>query len=398
MGARSMPTGKRDDGELEERIETGSSSEEADGTVETTEEEFYDPKESAAETLERFLGDKIPGETEDIQGDKDKAKEGLEPDGLLDEKPAPKKEELGEDIDPELLPPERFDAKAKQAFMNSPKGVRRALNRAVRDLEGMATRTNQEAHSVLREWAPLREAIQPFASKWAEMGVGIVPGVLQLAAVQQKLTDPNEQVREAEYLKLAERSRIDIVKLAQLEQQRRGIPLAEDGGINTHPAFQQQGVNSPLLSKVQALESQLEQLSLEREVAPIVSEMEAVRNEKDPTTGNWKYPALQNETFLNSVKPRVSELVGTSPGLSYGQALRQAHDEMISNLLGDSYRASPNRLPASTNTQNRALGAGFSVRGRPAPSLSPSELEIPDAVGKDAKSSLAWFLNNSRGG
>lgn len=393
-----MSTGKRDDGELEERVETGSSSEETDGTVEATEEEFYDPKESAAETLERFLGDKIPGESEEIQGNKDKAQE-LEPEGLLDEKPAPKKEELGEDIDPELLPPDRFDARAKQAFMNAPKGVRRALNRAVRDLEGMATRTNQEAHQVLREWAPLREAIAPFASKWAEMGVGVVPGVLQLAAVQQKLTDPNEQVREAEYLKLAQRSRIDIVKLAKLEQQRRGIPLAEDGGINTHPAFQQQDVNSPLLQEVQSLKSQLEQLSLEREVAPIVAEMEAVRNEKDPTSGNWKYPALQNETFLNSVKPRVSELVGTSPGLSYGQALRQAHDEMIQSLLGDSYRASPSRLPASTNTHtNRALGAGFSVRGRPAPSLRSSEAEIPDAIGKDAKASLEWFMNNSRGG
>lgn len=393
-----MPTGKRDDGELEERLEAGPSSQEDAGTLETKEEEFYDPKESAAETLERFLGDKGEEKTDDLSGDKDPAQEKSELDGLLDEKPKAPKQELAEDVDPELLPPERFSAKAKQAFINAPKGVRRELNRAVKDLEAMASRTNQEAHAVLREWSPLREAIQPFASKWAEMGVGVVPGVLQLAAVQQKLTDPNEQVREAEYLKLAARSRIDIVKLAKLEQQRRGIPLSEDGGINTHPAFQQQQQDSPLLSKLQSLESQIEQLTLEREVAPLVSEMEQVRNEKDPTTGRLLRPALQDEAFLNSVKPLVSEKVRTVPGLSYGEALKQAHDERLKQILGDSYLASPSRSPASTQQTNRALGAGFSVRGRSAPSLTSSEVEIPDAVGRDAKASLAWFLNNSRGG
>lgn len=365
--------------------------------------ETYDPKESALETAERLLGDiepepdALPGregekakdpEAEDSTKLEAKADRQRGKDGKFQKAEA--KDPLDEDLDPLLNVPARANAQQAKLFNNLPKGLKRAVNQWISDSESGAGRVVQQANEVIREWAPLREAITPFAHKWAEMGVGVVPGILQLAAVQSRLTDPNEQTREAEYLKLAKRSKVDIVKLARRILGQEGGDASGIPDLSQHPVMEQ---ILPLRSELDALKSQLETQRIEREAAPLLAKMEAVRNEVDQATGRWKYPLLQNETTLNSVKTLVRELVRDTPGLSYPDALRKAHDIRMREIFGESFQASPARPPAprETNT-HRAPSVGFSVRGRPAPTASALEPEMPEHARRDAKSSLEWFL------
>lgn len=372
--------------------------------------------ESATAELEKFIGDSAGDDVSRDQGEEapdaehEAATEAEAPEQeRLEFKPKAKKTpELGEDIDPDLLPPERFTAKAKQAFINSPKGVRREINKAVREMEAHFTQANQQAQHHIREWAPLREAIAPFAQKWAEIGIGVVPGVLQLASVQAKLTDPNENIREAEYLKLAKRSKVDVVKLARklLGQSGEGDTSLPD--LQQHPQLQSLAEqNQALLNRLNSVESRIEESVVAQRAQPIASAMEAVRNEKDRASGRLLRPALQDEVFLESLKPLVSELVRTSPDLwelaeanapkAYAEALKRAHDRRLRQMFGDSFQAGQIRLPASATNANRPL-SNFSVRGRAAPVSSLSDPEIPDDIANSATESLRYFLTNSRGG
>ena len=388
-----------------EGIEVGSVRGEADaGQADSgvQDDVAYDPKESAQASADRLLGD-LKSDDDALPWDKsaetakdaaaDTAKlEGRDETGKFTkraEKPA-----KDDDFDPELLPPERFGERAKQAFINSPKGVRREIHRAIKDLESGAAAKVQEATATVREWAPLREAIEPFAKNWAALGVGLVPGILQLAAVQAKLTDPNDGVREQEFAKLAKRARIDVVKLARNILGQSGESTNDLPDLGRHPVLEEvREENRRLSSRLESLTSQLEQRQIDREAAPLLAEMEAVRNEVDQASGRWRYPLLHDEATLSSVKTLVQELVGHNPNLSYPDALREAHGIRMKQIIGESYQASSTRHPAprETNTQRAPIG-GYSVRGRPAPTNGALEPEMPEHVRNDARKSLEWFL------
>jgi hypothetical protein len=400
-----MPTGERDIEEVQEGLQERFSGQEVEPELEeevSTDGEEYDPKESAKDSLERFLGDAAPKGEEplDLSGGKGEK----EPENELEldpEKPLKTKGKKPDDleIDPELLAPARLDEAGQKMFANLPKGLKRAYHKALRDVERGGSQATQQAQAVLKEWQPLREAIHPFAQKWAEMGVGVVPGILQLAAAQARLTDANIEVREAEYLKMAARSKVDIVKLARKITGQQGVESGEIPDVSNHPVISELVAKNNQLSKYyESLQSKLDEQQIERQAAPLLAEMEAVRNEKDPASGRLKYPALHDEVFLDSVKTLVSELVRDNPNLSYPDALRKGHDIRMKQMLGESFQAGVTRFPVSNgNNTHRALSAGMSVRGRTSPAMSAIEPEIPTDIGRDTKKSLEWFLRgNSR--
>lgn len=258
----------------------------------------------------------------------------------------------------------------------------------------MATRATQEARAELKEWAPLREAIAPIARRWADFGISLPQGMLQLASVQEKLTDKNYEVREQQLLKLSRQSKVDLVKLARKIVADQGDPDgdAEQFAAHEHRA-KSRDENTELANRLRNLESQSEQARL----APLLHEMETVRNEKDPASGQLLRPALQDETFLNSVKPLVSEELGSAPEITLGEAFKRAYERRMRMVFGESWQPVRTRIPAPNSTNNtRALTAGISVRGRTAPTASAMEPEVPAEVGTDTKRSLEYFLNGAR--
>lgn len=397
MSQRESDVGGVSEGIEERPLDGEIAGHDADSSGDEGEIADYDPNESAKETFDRIVG---KDEALDVSGDKDPASEEAKKAGdSLELAPKAPKEKAakGDEFDPELSPPERLNESQRKLFNNLPKGLRRGFHQMVKDVERGGSQHISQAQAVLKEWAPLREAIAPFAQKWGEMGVGVTAGVLQLAAAQARLTDPKEEVREAEYMKMAQRSKVDIVKLARRILGQQSGDVGENAEASLHPVIGElRDQNKQLLNQYQSLESRLEEQRLEREAAPLLSEMEAVRNEKDPTSGRLKYPALHDDAFLSSVKPLVSELVRNDPNLRYGEALRKAHDIRTKQLFGDSFQASQTRPPASNGTNaQRALSIGSSVRGRPAPSISSVDLEIPAEAAKSAATSLEWFMRGN---
>lgn len=393
-----MSTREQDAESLSGGLEGRSHDGEIQGLVdsEPSANEQVDTNESASESLERFLGDAVKTETDELPGNKDpeipnaEGKDNPAP-AEVAEKPGKQQEQTD---DPELRAPERFSEAAKRAFSNAPKGVRREIHRAIKDLEGMASRATQEARAEVRKWQPLEEAVGPLAARWARHGVGLVPGVLQLAACQERLTNKDYGVRETEIESLCDSSKVDIIKLA-LKRAKQSD--ADPETIATLERASHSNENSHFSNELQTLKSQLEEERLARETAPYVSEMERVRSEKDPASGRFVRPALQDEAFLESVKPLVLEELRNAPGIGHGEALKRAHDRKWQQMTGEPWRASQTRIPASNSTNaQRALSAGMSVRGRTAPVTSAIDPEVPTDVGNGARESLEWFM--TRGG
>lgn len=378
-------------GGVEERLSDGETA----GAGPEGDNEPVNPNESAKETLERFLGDAA---TTDEQLPGDKGEKESEPEETEAPREVAPKAQKGkapkDDFDPELLPPERLSERGRKAFQNLPPGLRREVHKSVREVEAMATRATQEARAELKEWAPLREAIAPIARRWADFGISLPQGMLQLASVQEKLTDKNYEVREQQLLKLSRQSKVDLVKLARKIVADQGDPDgdAEQFAAHEHRA-KSRDENTELANRLRNLESQSEQARL----APLLHEMETVRNEKDPASGQLLRPALQDETFLNSVKPLVSEELGSAPEITLGEAFKRAYERRMRMVFGESWQPVRTRIPAPNSTNNtRALTAGISVRGRTAPTASAMEPEVPAEVGTDTKRSLEYFLNGAR--
>ena len=138
-----MQTGREELSGVQEATEIVEETVTEEVVEDTAPEEKYDPKESVKDTVARIA--KEIGE-----GNKDEGAEKAEEGDPAADKPAdvktlgrqPNKPDF--ESDPELMPPERLNAKEKQLFQNLPKGLKKAWHRAIKDVEAGGTRNNQE--------------------------------------------------------------------------------------------------------------------------------------------------------------------------------------------------------------------------------------------------------------
>lgn len=351
-------------------------------------------RDTVIRSLKELQGKKDDGD-QSASGESKEAQVVRTEDGKFAKK-APEQQQQIEDLDPDLSPPERLKTAEKQMFNNLPKGLKRAFNRSIKDLEGAATQKFQEIAREKEEVRSIRDAVMPYAQKWGSQGFTIPQGVAALAAAQDKLT--NEETKLPTFYELAKDIGVPQDILESIEAHIAGVSEQREvsNTILNHPEFKR------LQERQNALELELEQARSQEAIKPIVAQFQAVQQEIDPASGQLKYPELQDDTYLQSLKPRVTEIVRNEPQISFDAALRKAADENRSRLFGSSFQPT-SRLPASqTRTQNtntRAHTAAVSVRGRSAPAISPIYgAEPPPEALANPRATVEWALNSLRRG
>jgi len=292
-----------------------------------------------------------------------------------------------------LEAPARLEAAEKEAFKTYPPEMQKAIHRTIQQMERKFTETQTEYQRGIQETASIREALMPVAQDWGARGITASQGIAMLCSAQARLTNPETSTET--FIKIGKDLGIDFDDLADIV---RGEKVIGDRGndISQHPQFQALQAE---LNDVRSYQQQLQQRDLEGAVAPIVSEMEAVRQEVD-ASGAYRYPELHDEAFLDSVKPLVFELVKAVPGLGDGEALLRAY-HTVKGTTGNFNPPSSTRLPAQQQTiQQRAASAAVTVRGRTAPITGSGGMvgDIPPEALKDPKASAQWALNMLRRG
>ena len=357
---------------------------EIESDMPTTEAEAEPEAESVRETVERAMRDVSNNAVE------------TNPDIVKPEpaEVAAPEEEI--EMDPDLFAPSRLDAKSQQMFNNLPKGLKRAFSRSIRDLESMTTRERQELNQATYEAKGISEAVQPFASSWGQQGFTVPAAIASLASAQERLTNP--ATKKQAFYELAKDLEIDLTEMLQID--RGEVSLSSVADISAHPQFRS------LQETVNSLQSREEQAQIAAASAPIAEQMRAVQHEVDAATGNYRYPELHDDAYLDSLKPLISVLVRDVPGIDYGEALRRAH------YSNQGYGASSQqqvRSPASTRVNQRstvsnkapqrAVSAAVTVRGSTAPSSNngTSGMEPPANV-RSAHDTTRWVLEQMRNG
>jgi TolA-binding protein len=218
-------------------------------------------------------------------------------------------------------------------------------------------------------------------------GISPAQGIAQLAAAQAKLTNPDKSVRKNSFKMLMKQSGLTAQDLAEDGQQ---VSEQKD-----NPVINQ------LQEKIQQLESYIgsQQATNEQaQVKPIIDELESVRQEIDQASGDYRYPELHNEVFLQqTVKPLVSAIKGSVAGISWADALRKAYEISTGRKPAESFTSNQTRLHAAAmKPQTRAI-APVSVRGKSISSASTLDNnEPPPEALMDARATTAWALNQLR--
>lgn len=278
-------------------------------------------------------------------------------------------------------PPQRLSAAQKEAFNALPPQLKAGVASMFAEHERTFTAAMQEARRAEAESRGIIEAVNPFATSWAERGFTVPAAVAALAAANEKLL--NEKTRESTFLNLGNDLQVDWERMAALARGEEK-PAAS---VASHPEI------TALREELNALKSEREQVrskQLNESVQGIVSEMAAVRDEQDQF-GRYLYPEMHEEGFFERAKPLVSALRATIPGLSYGEALKRAYSSITGRPAGNSAQQSPARFPSQENQQQtRALSAAVSVRGRTAPQVTGMAMpdRIPDSVRETTRMAL----------
>ena len=365
-----MQTGEQELPELGQEERTLEPQEVEQNEPEQTEPVKESPKETVRKELEKLKN--ADGDSGESEGQEQKE---------LSKKPT---ERLERESDPDLLPPERLPDSQKGVFSKLPKGLKREANKLFNSYERSMTQYNQ----ALAQTKGLSDAIQPYISEWGMRGVSPAQGVAQLAAAQAKLTDPDPKVRERTFLALAKQSGIDVTKFGQGEAPAQKTDNAEIISLR---------------EKVSQLESYLGSQKATQDSSQtqaIVQELESVRQEVDETSGDYRYPELHNEAFLQqTVKPLVSAIKGTVSGISWADALRKAYLVATGRQPLNSHNGTQTRLPAAEyNKQPARVIAPVSVRGRSISSSSiPDDMPPPEAM-RDPRATARWALEQLRRG
>lgn len=301
--------------------------------------------------------------------------------------------------DLDLTPPERFNAVEKQIFNNAPKGIKKGISRMVKEHEATLTKKNAEYSRAIQESQSLVDAVRPFAADFGEKGFTIPAGIAALASAQRRLTNPETSL--ATYIALGRDLKIPLEQMSELLKGGGQSAQTSVADISSHPQFR------ALQEKVTSLESGTEQAQIKAAAEPITAQFRAVQQEIDPSTGNFRYPELHDDDYLDSLKPLVSALVQAVPGIEFGEALKRAHFSKQGT-----FNQGQARLPAANNNAinnvssrsqtgipQRSVSAAVTVRGKtPTVSSTAAGSQPPPEALKNPRATTAWVLEQMRNG
>lgn len=293
----------------------------------------------------------------------------------------------------QIDPPSRLRAEGKAAFSKLPPDLQKEWARIHKDEEAQFTKTQQESRAELEKSREIRENVEIYLSRNPHLiEANYTPSKLinGLLATHQKLSNSQDKVTQIQ-------TAANILSQIGIED-KYIIPILEAYTSGTSEIRKPAPQPSPEFASLQEKVNRLELERVQQMAAPIVSEMEAVRNEKD-STGQYMYPELFEDDFLDRVKPLVATLVGNVPNLSYGDALRRAYSSLTGKNGNSNYKHQVTKLPANENKQPlRASSAAISVRGKSAPSFVGEATEIPKEALGSARESARWALEQLRRG
>ena len=364
--------------------------EETGGEEETTDTS----SETARETVARELK-KLQEETSGDAGAETEEQPAPEAPLPVKKSAKVKASKVAKEPEVEIAPPNRLTAEQKEHFNKLPAPLKKATHAMFQNVEAQFTRAMQDARSAQKEAAHIVEAVRPYLlahPELAEQGFTESKIVSGLLAAHQRLTNPKTAL--STYADLGAQIGLNKEKIAAILEIAKGNGFSGED-IKQHPEF------VSLQERFNALESKItgaEQKTLDAQVNSIVSEMEAVRDERN-SAGQYLYPKLHDGEYLEQVKPLVSALVRAIPGLSYGEALKRAY-HTIEGQNGNSIQTPQPRLSAAQlGRTERSAAAVASVRGRSAPITSAAAVnEPPEEALKDARSTVMWALQQHRQG
>ena len=270
-----------------------------------------------------------------------------------------KQPQAAKESDPELQPPASLTAAQKKAFINMPEGLKRETHRIFRDQQAQFTRKQQELSESLKRSEGVMTTTRSYITQ------------NNLVDNQGRLYSEDRLVAEliSAHHNIAsdpERYIAQMIQSTGANPENIGSYLRGEApsgiDISSDPKFR--AVQSELERVTQALANQ-EKAQVDSRVAPMASQLEAVMREIDPASGEYRYPELHDEEFLESTKPIVKMLRRKDPSMSFGEAVKRAH----ASLTGQGYSPiSPTTTaPTRSNNLERARSAAVSVRGRIAP-------------------------------
>ena len=290
--------------------------------------------------------------------------------------------------DPDLAPPAIIQEHLKKSFAKLPDDFKREANRIFKTIQANGTRTQQQLTESLKH----SEEIINSASRYIQDNGLVDPQSGQFYKPVRLFTelmqahsainrDPDRAI--ANMIKNMGANPENIALYLQ-GQSPSGVDLRNDPNYS---ALQNQV--SQLQNKLSSYEQNIQQ----QQRQPVINEYSAVMNEVDPSTGDLRFPELQDKEFLDATGPIVAALLRTGRHTP-GQALKQAWSTLTgrshSQVSGNQQVTQPK--PQSINFQERARNAAISVRGRIAPVGSDSDpsddlelSEIPDSPTETAR-------------
>lgn len=329
--------------------------------VETNEPET--PEQSVREALKELQeGADHGGEGEEAPQVEEPIQEQPQPEKVTKGRKA-KEAQAGEPAE-DTSPPQRLNAADKETFNKLPARLKMATARMFKEIEALNTRTQQEGQRWISESRHIVEAVRPYYVSHPELAEsGVTEGQLVAALIgaHAKLTNPKTDKAALQKLAADRGYKIQFLnEEGQAQTQESGAP-----NILENPYVQAMQAR---LDQLESRVGQFDEAQVSQASHSIIAEMSAVRDEKDQF-GRYRYPEMHEPDFFERAKPLVSALVGTIPNLSYAEALKRAYASMTGKPIGNSDQANQARFP-STNTQNRAVSAAVTVRGRSAPPMS----------------------------
>lgn len=277
----------------------------------------------------------------------------------------------------DLQPPASLRPDLHKAWQSMPQGLRKEANTIFKSMQADHTRKSQQLSESLKR----SEGILNSASNYInqnnlrdQQGAQYTPQRLfdELLSAHNNITaDPDRYLAQ-----MIQRTGANVENINHYLQGKNpsGVDVSKDPTIRS------------LQEEINRLKTDSEarrNAEAQARIAPAASQFEAVIREIDPTTGNYRYPELFDESFLDSVKPVVSSLMAVDSNLSHGDALRKAY-HVLTGKAEYSNNTSPRPVPTRESKpdpyRQRAELARTQVRGRVSPRDSGNgiDLELAD--------------------
>lgn len=218
----------------------------------------------------------------------------------------------------EVVAPQVLSAEEKQDFNKMPVAAKKSFKRMADNFIANAQRHVQKAIEKEREASGVLEAVKPYFNEWNMRGVKVGQGVAQLCAIWDDL----HKNREEAYVKLIARVGLNPQKVAQLL-----------GGGQTPSQNQNFSLPNELTQKIdsaytfaqtqQQREQEYRQAQESNFWAQVGAGVDAARNETD-TSGNYRYPQLHDQQYVQQIAPLIAQLHRADPRSSFPDLAKRA--------------------------------------------------------------------------